>query len=74
MLGHPLFPGETGVDQLVEIIKILGTPSQAQVDAMNPAYTEFQFPQVSQGAGGRDEPRLHGVPVPAGESRRRWTR
>jgi acyl-CoA synthetase (AMP-forming)/AMP-acid ligase II len=26
LLGHPLFPGETGVDQLVEIIKVLGTP------------------------------------------------
>ena len=46
LLGHPLFPGETGVDQLVEIIKLLGTPTQAQVDAMNPAYTEFAFPQV----------------------------
>jgi serine/threonine protein kinase len=26
MLGQPIFPGESGVDQLVEIIKILGTP------------------------------------------------
>ena len=24
----PLFPGESGVDQLVEIIKILGTPTR----------------------------------------------
>ena len=23
LLGHPLFPGESGVDQLVEIIKVL---------------------------------------------------
>lgn len=22
MIGHPLFPGESGVDQLVEIIKV----------------------------------------------------
>ena len=28
MLGQPIFPGESGVDQLVEIIKILGTPSR----------------------------------------------
>jgi glycogen synthase kinase 3 beta len=28
MLGQPIFPGESGVDQLVEIIKILGTPSK----------------------------------------------
>jgi serine/threonine protein kinase len=23
LLGHPLFPGESGIDQLVEIIKVL---------------------------------------------------
>jgi serine/threonine protein kinase len=28
MLGQPIFPGESGVDQLVEIIKILGTPAK----------------------------------------------
>jgi len=28
MLGQPIFPGESGVDQLVEIIKILGTPTK----------------------------------------------
>jgi glycogen synthase kinase 3 beta len=28
MLGQPLFPGESGVDQLVEIIKVLGTPTR----------------------------------------------
>merc|ERR1712070_944209 len=27
MLGQPLFPGESGIDQLVEIIKVLGTPT-----------------------------------------------
>lgn len=31
LLGAPLFPGESGVDQLVEIIKILGTPTKEQV-------------------------------------------
>lgn len=28
LLGQPLFPGESGVDQLVEIIKVLGTPTR----------------------------------------------
>jgi len=28
---QPLFPGESGVDQLVEIIKVLGTPTGNQV-------------------------------------------
>ena len=44
MLGQPIFPGESGVDQLVEIIKILGTPSREQIQAMNPEYKEYRFP------------------------------
>lgn len=28
LLGQPMFPGDSGVDQLVEIIKILGTPTK----------------------------------------------
>ena len=44
--GQPLFPGESGVDQLVEIIKVMGTPSAQQVRAMNPNYNEFKFPQI----------------------------
>ncbi|KAL7747378.1 glycogen synthase kinase 3 [Sorochytrium milnesiophthora] len=46
MLGRPLFPGESGVDQLVEIIKILGTPTRDQIKAMNPNYTEHKFPPI----------------------------
>lgn len=46
LTGTPLFPGESGVDQLVEIIKVLGTPSKEQVHAMNPSYVEFKFPQI----------------------------
>merc|ERR1712139_333706 len=46
LLGQPLFPGESGVDQLVEIIKVLGTPTREQLMAMNPNYTEFKFPQI----------------------------
>jgi hypothetical protein len=46
MLGQPLFPGESGVDQLVEIIKILGTPTREQIKAMNQNYTEFKFPSI----------------------------
>jgi glycogen synthase kinase 3 beta len=44
MLGQPIFPGESGVDQLVEIIKILGTPSKEEILAMNPDYNEYRFP------------------------------
>ena len=34
------------MDQLVEIIKVLGTPSREEIHAMNPNYVEFQFPQI----------------------------
>ncbi|KAI9751384.1 MAG: regulator of ime2 [Lichina confinis] len=46
MLGQPLFPGESGIDQLVEIIKILGTPTREQIRTMNPNYMEHKFPQI----------------------------
>lgn len=34
------------MDQLVEIIKVLGTPTREQIREMNPNYTEFKFPQI----------------------------
>lgn len=46
LIGQPIFPGESGVDQLVEIIKVLGTPTREQILAMNKNYTEFKFPQI----------------------------
>ncbi|CAL1379367.1 unnamed protein product [Linum trigynum] len=46
LLGQPMFPGESGVDQLVEIIKVLGTPTREEIKCMNPNYTEFKFPQI----------------------------
>ncbi|KAL6142490.1 hypothetical protein ACLB2K_060770 [Fragaria x ananassa] len=46
LFHQPLFPGESGVDQLVEIIKVLGTPTREEIKCMNPNYTEFKFPQI----------------------------
>lgn len=46
LLGQPIFPGDSGVDQLVEIIKVLGTPTKEQIRRMNSNYTEFKFPQI----------------------------
>lgn len=45
-LGQPLFPGDSGVDQLVEIIKVLGAPTHEQVLAMNKAYPTYNFPDI----------------------------
>ena len=46
IIGAPLFPGGSGVDQLVEIIKVLGTPTKDELKSMNPNYQEFKFPQI----------------------------
>ncbi|KAI8887836.1 Pkinase-domain-containing protein [Backusella circina FSU 941] len=46
LLGQPLFPGESGIDQLVEIIKVLGTPTKDQILTMNPNYTDHKFPLI----------------------------
>lgn len=46
LLGQPMFPGESGIDQLVEIIKILGTPTKDEIRTMNPNYMEHKFPQI----------------------------
>ena len=45
-LWDPLFPGNTGVDQLVEIIKVLGAPNKEDLRRMNPTYQEFKFPKI----------------------------
>ncbi|KAL8281158.1 hypothetical protein RQP46_006516 [Phenoliferia psychrophenolica] len=44
--GSVFFPGTSGIDQLVEIIKILGTPTREQIKTMNPNYMEHKFPQI----------------------------
>ncbi|ETN78169.1 kinase domain protein, partial [Necator americanus] len=46
LLGKPLFPGDSAVDQLVEIMKVLGSPSKEEIFAMNQNYKEFKFPNV----------------------------
>ena len=46
ILKRPVFPGDTGVDQIVEIMKILGTPSREQVKQMNPLFDAYSFPGI----------------------------
>ena len=46
LLGSPIFPGASAVDQLVEIIKVLGSPSKDELMSMNNNYKEFKFPQI----------------------------
>lgn len=38
ILGQPIFRGNNAHSQIIEIIKKLGTPTEAEVSAMNPDY------------------------------------
>jgi glycogen synthase kinase 3 beta len=47
LLSQPIFAGESAIDQLVEIIKVLGTPSREEVNLMNPEYEDYKkFPFI----------------------------
>lgn len=59
LLGRPLFPGDSGVDQLVEIIKVLGTPTFDQVKEMNPQYSKFVFPGIKSCPWEKVTPTFH---------------
>ncbi|KAH8311418.1 hypothetical protein KR044_006178, partial [Drosophila immigrans] len=46
LLGQLIFPGDSGVDQIVEIVKVMGTPTSEQLHDMNPNYKQLQLPQL----------------------------
>ena len=46
VLGRPIFPGATTSDQLVEIIRILGTPTKDDICSMNPHFKDHKFPEI----------------------------
>lgn len=46
VLGEPIFCGESALDQLAEIIKVLGTPTQAQILQMNSNSEEVKLPKI----------------------------
>lgn len=46
LLGEPLFPGQTSKDQLVEIVNLIGTPTNADLLAMNPEIGKLNYRAV----------------------------
>ena len=48
LLGEPIFPGDSSVDQIVEIIKVLGTPTSEEIKLMKGNATQFKFPSVNK--------------------------
>ncbi len=47
--GQPIFPGESEIDQLYIIQKVLGplTPQQMDMFLRNPRFLGFKFPDMS---------------------------
>jgi len=43
ILGQPLFTGKDGINQFVEMIKVMGTPTAQELRAMNPNYPDYAF-------------------------------
>ncbi|BAM81568.1 shaggy protein kinase [Cyanidioschyzon merolae strain 10D] len=46
LLGRPLFCGESGLSQLIEIIKVLGAPTEEDLVAMRSKHSDFKIPRV----------------------------
>lgn len=46
MSGRYLFPGTSATDQLIQIFKVLGTPSREQLPSLSPVYRKSPFPPV----------------------------
>ena len=46
ILGEPLFKGKSSIEQIVEIIKLLGTPNKKDIYNMNPDYNIYKFPLI----------------------------
>ena len=46
LLGQPIFVGGSGMDQIIEVIKILGTPNKEELRCMNPTVQDFQLQQM----------------------------
>lgn len=48
MHGRPLFIADSSLNHILEVIKILGTPSKQEVTAMNPHYevNDYDLPVI----------------------------
>lgn len=45
-LGRPLFPGDTAADQIVQIMRTLGTPTREEIIEMSPKYNGAKLPEL----------------------------
>ncbi|KAL4492572.1 hypothetical protein ABPG72_007685 [Tetrahymena utriculariae] len=48
LLGEPLFKGSSSLDQLVEVMKVLGAPTPEQIKEMNPEHKLLKYPPINK--------------------------
>ena len=48
VMGKPLFAGKTQNDQLIEIIKVLGSISKEDIIEINPKFTDMRMPEIKK--------------------------
>ncbi|TNJ28269.1 Kinase, CMGC GSK [Giardia muris] len=46
IIGKPIYVGSSPLDQIIEIIKVLGPPSLRELKEMNPTLREYVFPNI----------------------------
>lgn len=46
--GRPLFIADSSLNHILEVIKVLGTPTREEVRAMNPSYeiSDYDLPKI----------------------------
>jgi serine/threonine protein kinase len=47
LLGQPMFNGDNNAEQMLAISQILGSPSHAQLQSMNPECARFELPLLT---------------------------
>jgi glycogen synthase kinase 3 beta len=63
LIGSPIFPGNSAVDQLTQILRVLGTPSREQLKNIDPHYKTRNFQQTRPNQ--LDQAFRYGTPVEA---------
>lgn len=53
LIGKPLFPGKTQNDQLMEIIKVIGSISKEDLQEINPKFSDLRVPELKKVAWNR---------------------
>lgn len=48
ILSKPLFLGSNATEQLIEIVKVLGSPTEDDITSMNPNYPDFYLPKLKK--------------------------